>query len=288
MSTGDLQMTQPSPVSDGNMEALIASRRSVAELKRDITRLRRGTYAGFSALACALTLLVSLVVITIHTWGERDMLLANWLGLPVVAVLAIAGGLIVDNYSSVAVTDEANIVKRLSISDLRFDLEVAEEQRLSIAASSALPVHERRYAYRDAIPAEVERLRTEGLRYRRWHNGFQWLLILCSAAITAVAALYDPPQPGKGLLIGLGATVSVITSAMGYYKFRERSFNLQQTADSIAQHLSALDLSIAPYGDVDEAQNLMRFAETVELLRDEQRKREQQLDQPHQAQQGTV
>ncbi|MET9513133.1 hypothetical protein ABZX62_32605 [Streptomyces flavidovirens] len=46
------------------------------------------------------------------------------------------------------------------------------------------------------------------------------------------------------LLIGLGATVSVITSAMGYYKFRERSFNLQQTADSIEQHLAALDLAI--------------------------------------------
>ncbi|MFD5344279.1 SLATT domain-containing protein [Streptomyces anulatus] len=274
------------------MQALIASRRSIAKLKRDIARLRRGTYAGVFTLACALTLLVSLVVITVHTWGERDMRLANWLGLPVVAVLAIAGGLIVDNYRYVTVTDEArteaNAEKRLYISDLRFDLEVAEEQRLSIAVSTARPVHERRYAYRDAIPAEVERLRTEGLRYRRWHNGFQWLLILCSAAITAVAALYDPPQPGKGLLIGLGATMSVITSAMGYYKFRERSFNLQQTADSIAQHLSALDLSIAPYGDVDEAQNLMRFAETVELLRDEQRKREQQLDQPHQAQQGTV
>ncbi|MFD3739675.1 SLATT domain-containing protein [Streptomyces sp. NPDC058629] len=281
-------MTQPSPVSDDNMHALIASRRSIAELKSDIARLRRGTYAGVFALACALTLLVSLVVVTVRTWGERDMGLANGLGLLVILVLAITGGLLVGNNRYVTVTDEADTQKSLSISDLRFDLEVAEDQRLRIAASTARPVHERRYAYRDAIPAEIERLQAEGLRYRRWHNGFQWLLILCSAAIPAVAALYDPPQPGKGLLIGLGAAVSVITSAMGYYKFRERSFNLQQTADSIAQHLSALDLSIAPYGDVDEAQDLMRFAETVELLRDEQRKREQQLDQPHQAQQGTI
>ncbi|WP_218839796.1 SLATT domain-containing protein [Streptomyces sp. WZ.A104] len=205
-----------------------------------------------------------------------------------IVVLAIAGVLLVGDHRYAMVTDEAGVSKRKYISDLRFDLEVAEDQRLSIAASTVRPVRERRYAYRDAIPAEVERLRTEGLRYRRWRNGFQWLLILCSAAIPAVAALHDPPQPGKGLLVGLGAAVSVITSAMGYYKFRERSFNLQQTADSIAQHLSALDLSITPYGDVDEAQNLIRFAETVDLLRDEQRKREQQLDQPHQAQQGTV
>ncbi|WP_158973270.1 SLATT domain-containing protein [Streptomyces griseus] len=107
-------------------------------------------------------------------------------------------------------------------------------------------MHERRYSYRDAIPAEVGRLRAEGRRYSRWHNGFQWLLILCSAAIPAVAAFYDPPQPGKGRLIGLGASVSVIISAMGYYRFRERSFNLQQTADSIEQHRAAAVRSTAP------------------------------------------
>jgi hypothetical protein len=110
----------------------------------------------------------------------------------------------------------------------------------------------RNRSYREAIPAEGERLRAEGRRYSRWHNGFQWLLIFCSAAIPAVTALYDPPQPGRGLLIGLGAAVSVITSAMGYYKFRERSFNLQQTADSIEQHLAALDLAIPPYSDLLE------------------------------------
>ncbi|WP_385625514.1 SLATT domain-containing protein (plasmid) [Streptomyces sp. P8-A8] len=184
--------------------------------------------------------------------------------------------------------DENNTKVAKSVADLRLDLELAEELRVLSAAYVTSPAHERRYSYREAIPAEVGRLRAEGRRYSRWHNGLQWLLILCSAAIPAVTALYDPPQPGKGLLIGLGAAVSVITSVMGYYKFRERSFNLQQTADSIEQHLAALDLSIPPYGDSDEERDLAQFAEAVEALRDEQRKREQQLDQPHQGQQGAV
>lgn len=199
----------------------------------------------------------------------------------------LSRGFLVSQYSSLEV-DENNTKVAKSVADLRLDLELAEELRVLSAAYVTSPAHERRYSYRETIPAEVGRLRAEGRRYSRWHNGLQWLLILCSAAIPAVTALYDPPQPGKGLLIGLGAAVSVITSVMGYYKFRERSFNLQQTADSIEQHLAALDLSIPPYGDIDEERNLAQFAEAVEALRDEQRKREQQLDQPHQGQQGAV
>ncbi|MGW7276519.1 DUF4231 domain-containing protein [Streptomyces sp. NPDC054864] len=239
-------------------------------------------------MTSAVALLVTLIVITIRTFGRRDMGGINFLGLIVICVLAAAGVFLVAHFSSVEVRGEDDGTVEKSVADLRLDLELAEEQRVLAAAYVARPAHERRYSYRDVIPAEVGRLRAEGRRYRRWHNGLQWLLILSSAAIPAVAALYDPPQPGKGILIGLGASVSVITSVMGYYKFRERSFNLQQTADSIEKHLTALDLTIPPYGDSDEKQNLARFAEAVESLRDEQRKREQQLDQPHQGQQEVM
>jgi HPt (histidine-containing phosphotransfer) domain-containing protein len=63
-------------------------------------------------------------------------------------------------------------------------------------------------------------------------------------------------------------------------------FNLQQTADSIEQHATALELGIAPYSHPDENVNLESFATTVEGLRAEQRMREQQLDQQQQPQQG--
>ncbi|WDT52556.1 hypothetical protein [Streptomyces sp. G7(2002)] len=75
---------------------------------------------------------------------------------------------------------------------------------------------------------------------------------------------------------------------VGDARFAERGFNLQQTADPIEQHVTALDLAIAPYNLGDEKENLRLFAENVEALRVEQRKREQQLDQPHQGQQEIV
>ncbi|WP_223832985.1 SLATT domain-containing protein [Streptomyces venezuelae] len=281
-------MTQLAPAFDDQIRTLIAHKREVAQLKRDISRMRRGTLAGVLVVGLAMALLATLIVVTARTWGRYDMGMVNFLGLIAVGGLTAAGVLLVVRSSSLQVVGENGAKASKSVPDLRLDLELAEEQRVLVAAYVARPAYERRYSYRDAIPAEVGRLRSEGRRYSRWHNGLQWLLILSSAAIPAVAALYDPPQPGKGLLIGLGAGVSVITSTMGYYKFRERSFNLQQTADSIEQHLTALDLAIPPYGDSDEKQNLARFAETVESLRDEQRKREQQLDQPHQGRQEVI
>ncbi|MGW4024448.1 hypothetical protein, partial [Streptomyces sp. NPDC005009] len=104
----------------------------------------------------------------------------------------------------------------------------------------------------------------------------------------SVTAWYDPPQPGKGILIGLGFTVTVITAASGYFKPRERAFNLQQTADSIEQHTTALELGISPYDATDERGNLTQYATVIEGLRADQRMREQQLDQPQQGQQQVI
>ncbi|KNB50369.1 hypothetical protein AC230_26510 [Streptomyces caatingaensis] len=81
----------------------------------------------------------------------------------------------------------------------------------------------------------------------------------------------------------MGITFSVGAAAgfTGYYKWRERAFYLQQTADDIERHATAFELGIHPYDDPDEDVRLAKLAKEIELLRAEQRKREQQLDQPH-------
>ncbi len=102
------------------------------------------------------------------------------------------------------------------------------------------------------------------------------------------SAVYEQPQPGKAIMISLGAFVSLTTAVTGYFKYRERAFNLQQTSDAIEQHVTAFDLAIAPYNQKDEAVNLEKLAENVEALRVEQRKRQQQLEQPNQGQQEVI
>ncbi|GAA1583236.1 SLATT domain-containing protein [Streptomyces globosus] len=177
--------------------------------------------------------------------------------------------------------------KGKSVSQLQLDLELAEERRIPEARRLTPSAVERQASYKERTPAEVERLRRESRHYRRVHLWMQWLLFFSSAGVTAITAWYDPPQPGKGVLIALGFTITVITAATGYFKPRERAFNLQQTADSIEEHVTALDLGIAPYVQAEDV-NLELFATNVENMRVEQRKREQQLDQPHQGQQEVI
>jgi hypothetical protein len=74
--------------------------------------------------------------------------------------------------------------------------------------------------------------------------------------------------------------VGISAGFMGYFKFRERSFYLQQTADAIEQALNASELSIFRYGGLEDDATLQQLVEEVETLKAEQRKREQSLDQP--------
>jgi hypothetical protein len=79
----------------------------------------------------------------------------------------------------------------------------------------------------------------------------------------------------------LTALVSITAGLSAYFKFRERSYNLQSTADEIEKNYNAAQFQLDDYerfGD-DELGKLRRFAQNVERLREEQRKRELQLEQ---------
>ncbi|MFF3863637.1 DUF4231 domain-containing protein [Streptomyces sp. NPDC002209] len=249
---------------------------NVEELRRKVKaqRIRRVRLHVSWIGVVVLALLVA--VPTAVTWERYDMAPYNVPLLMAMAVMAIT------------FFATANDMGAKSVDELRMDLELAEEQRVLHAVENVRPAHSRQFAYKELLPQEIARLGAESRRYRRWHNTLQMGLIVCSAGITAASAVYDPPQPGKGIIILLGASVTVITAVSGFFKFRERGFNLQQTADEIEQHLTALNLSIAPYNQVSEEDNLRQFTAAVEGLRTEQRKREQQLDQPHQQQGNAV
>ncbi|GAB2597067.1 hypothetical protein GCM10027168_32360 [Streptomyces capparidis] len=269
------------PASSGNtIDSLIRHREEIAELRRQIrlTRTRNSLMWGFGATAALVVLCFA--VATALTWREQDMLRPNLAGGIVAAVFAVLA------VSAYYMPDGQGTVKH-PVAKLKLQLELAEERRILEASRLSQPAYDRQFSYKDSMPKEIERLRNESRHYRRLHNLLQWTLILASAAIPAVAAVYDPPQPGKTILIALGAIVTVVTSVTGYFKFRERSFNLQQTADEIEKHATALELAIRPYNSTDD-KNLEAFAENVETLRMEQRKREQQLDQPHEGRDQVV
>jgi hypothetical protein len=78
----------------------------------------------------------------------------------------------------------------------------------------------------------------------------------------------------------LSITVGTSAGFIGYFKFRERAMNLRQTADAIEHEYNAAELGIRRYKNLSDEERLTLLAEEVEWLREEQSKREQQLEQP--------
>ncbi|MFP8885031.1 DUF4231 domain-containing protein [Streptomyces mangrovi] len=271
--------------SENTTDALIEYRRQVADLKQRIKNRRLQVW-GFYGTPI-------IFVVTIFVWSALKVFI--WLhGDIPSAVNGLFGGILFALAVSIVPQvgmefgDETHWKDaRTPVKELKLELELTEEARILEARKLTPPALERQASYKERVPGEIARLRKESRHYRRIHLFMQWLLFVSSAGVSAITAWYDPPQPGKGVLIILGFTVTVVTAAAGYFKPRERAFNLQQTADSMEQHNTALELGIAPYTQADKV-SLELFATTVEELRMEQRKREQQLDQPHQGQQGVI
>ncbi|MFJ1244985.1 hypothetical protein, partial [Bacillus amyloliquefaciens] len=62
---------------------------------------------------------------------------------------------------------------------------------------------------------------------------------------------------------------------------------LQQTADAIEEEYDAVNLKVGRYkGSTDDAAALLEFTERVETLKNDQRNRQQQLDQPTETPEG--
>jgi hypothetical protein len=103
-----------------------------------------------------------------------------------------------------------------------------------------------------------------------------------SAATTTIAALDTGRQLTWQSLTLTLVSFAVTLAAMftGYYKFRERSYFLQQTADSIEEETNAFRLGVGPYWELADDVALAEFTARVEALRNEQLRRQQQLDQP--------
>ncbi|GHD63346.1 hypothetical protein GCM10010317_059700 [Streptomyces mirabilis] len=241
--------------------------------------LRQRLMYGFGA-GVVLSVL-GVAVPTALTWQRFDMAPINTV-LVVLAVVSAAGFIWSESRETIrrAGPRPGTFGDRLTREELELDLEIAIENRLIDATPLDIPIRNRQFAYSESIPEELDQLRKESHRYRRRHNFFQLLIIIGSIANAGAQSFSDTTQPLKSIIIGLTMLVAICAGITGYYKFRERSFNLQQTSDTIEEHANAFHLGLPPYDNTDPAANLALLTAKVETLRVEQRRREQQLDQP--------
>jgi hypothetical protein len=81
--------------------------------------------------------------------------------------------------------------------------------------------------------------------------------------------------------LGLTFIVGIASGFMGYFKYKERSFYLQQTADSIESEWEAYEVGVGRYKRIRDAdERLAELVEEIHRLKTEQKKRQQNLEQP--------
>jgi hypothetical protein len=137
-----------------------------------------------------------------------------------------------------------------------------------------------RRRYRDEISSFIEEYRVDANRNRRTANNLQSIIIIGSLITTSATSAVGQAWWIRWTAVLLSLVVAGSAGIAGFFKFRERAMNQRQTADAIEHEYNAAELGIKRYKGMERDQALAELAETVELLREEQRKREQQLEQP--------
>ncbi|WP_157881973.1 SLATT domain-containing protein [Streptomyces rubellomurinus] len=261
-----------SSVDEGGQKQLAAGlrrRRREAEAKLTLRRRLNRSYAACSATVACSMLVGSLASVVAPIDGTVQKIDAVCL----VLLLAFGvAGLVIKRW------DHRSAVPRLV--DAETQLEVIQNDLRWVESGISNSVTINQNLYRADIAGIIDGFQSGSDKYRRRHNRLQSIIIVASLGTTTVAALQDAVPGHQWLTVGLSLLVGGSTGFMGYYKFRERSFYLQQSADQVEAEHNAMILSVGDYRGLSQPEALARLVERVEQIRNEQRRRQQQLDQP--------
>ncbi|WP_245775739.1 SLATT domain-containing protein [Saccharopolyspora flava] len=173
---------------------------------------------------------------------------------------------------------------RQSEDDLELILSQERDARRLLIASSAITPKIRRVAYKEEAYHDIDQLRSESKGYRRTNNILQGVIIIGSLGATATSGVAVDAVTLRWVTVGITFAVGISSGFMGYFKYKERSFYLQQTADAIEQEWEAVEIGVGRYKRCEsEDEALAEFVEEVHRLKAEQKKRQQNLEQPPEA-----
>lgn len=149
------------------------------------------------------------------------------------------------------------------------------------------PYHEQ---YKQALPDLISSYRKRSSWQRRLFITIQICIIILSASITSLSGGWITQYVKADWLVPVfSAVISILTSMSLFFKFREKSANLQQTADAMDLELNACQLGIGEYEKVEnENKRAILLSKRAEALRKEQQQRQQQLEQSSQDEQKAM
>jgi Protein of unknown function (DUF4231) len=126
------------------------------------------------------------------------------------------------------------------------------------------------------INSDLPAMRQDARNYRFWYNIFQSIVILGSITATTIVNIEGLPRWVTAIFSGI---VGATSGFMVFFKFKDRSFNLQKTADLIEHEYHLFELRIKDYNIKEAEIRYQTFATRLEDLQNEQRQREQLLEQ---------
>lgn len=226
-------------------------------------------FAYIASLASGLALVILLAYsVVVGLWQSKPVV-TRYIGLLALLVLCfVLSRLLINN--------------RRAIVGLDIDVRNLTHDRQSAATRIELGSLESLRIYREAAQDVITQFRFGASRNLRVHNLVQAIIIVGSIVASTTTAAMAGVHPLSWVSTGLTALVSITAGLAAYFKFRERGYNLQSTADEIEKHYNAVQFRLheyESYGENQELERLRQFAQNVERLREEQRKRELQLEQ---------
>lgn len=254
-----------------DQNSLNGLRRNVKRMERSLARRRRRLRVVRIALVVAGLALMTSLGWTVLAWDSPS----SFLRVDIICgTMLLAGGAV-----AVVAAPHRGSLKLAELEDM---VENNRDVLRFFSSRNHSTLEERRGLYREDVAGVIEQHRNDSRRYRLVHNALQNLIMIGSAATTTVAALDTRNQfTWQNItIVAIGFTVTLAAAFTGYYKYRERSYFLLQTADAIEEEANAFTLGIGPYSDLGEGEALKLFTQRVEDRRNEQRRRQQQLDQP--------
>src|SRR5215469_13267394 len=178
-------------IDQGPIEQLL---RYTEEILRLESRLRLARLLRFFMLFCVVAVPVGIAAVyiaTVLTWRKFNLTPINTPAI--LLILALIAYLLVYFYIVYGGSEEA--VEALNVPKLELELELAKERKRLYASHINLDLRTQQLIYRDTVPQDIERYRSEGKYYRRIHNFLQSIIIVGAlAASTLTSLLQSVPQ----------------------------------------------------------------------------------------------
>lgn len=145
-----------------------------------------------------------------------------------------------------------------------------------------LTIGEQLELYKDELRQTIEQYQHKAKRNRGAFFSLQMIIIACSLLVGSLTSGFTNLVSIFGyhwIAPVLSITVSFLTAMVTLFRPREKGYNLQHTADAIEYEINCANKRIYGYEELEEDKVYTKLSQEVEKLKNDQKQRQQLLEQ---------